>query len=413
MATITGTSGADGVSHTHSETTFGPWAVAGAASLGAGAIHAAAVGVHAEHVQAARTFAVLAVLQIAWGAAALVARSRVLAAVGVALGVGAVGGWILAKTSGISFIDGMEAVEEVQLPDALAAGLAAVATLILARGLVVGLTGRNLASPPRALLHGVGVVVLIASLVGMSEAGTHSHAGGHGHGDETAAGDHGHGDGGGTAAVGDDGDHEHVASAVPPKKYDPSGPIDLSGVPGVTPEQQARAENLIAITLDRLPQFADPAHAETLGFRSIGDGFTGHEHYINWAYTQDEHVLNPDYPESLVYDTSGPEKVLVSAMFMTNPGVSLDDVPELGGPLTQWHVHEDLCFTDDPEGPRVAGITGIDQDCRPPLQKFPPTPMIHVWITPHVCGPFAALEGVAAGQVKEGEEHLCNTLHGH
>jgi hypothetical protein len=38
--------------------------------------------------------------------------------------------------------------------------------------------------------------------------------------------------------------------------------------------------------------------------------------------------------------------------------------------------------------------------------------MIHVWITPHPCGPFAALEGVAAGQVREGEEHLCNTLHG-
>ncbi len=30
--------------------------------------------------------------------------------------------------------------------------------------------------------------------------------------------------------------------------------------------------------------------------------------------------------------------------------------------------------------------------------------MIHVWITPHPCGPFAALEGVGAGQIAAGEE---------
>lgn len=421
MATITGTSGSDGLTYAHSHTAFGPWAVAGAASLGAGAIHAAAIGVHAEHQQAARTFAVLALLQIAWGAVALVTRSRAVAAAGAALSAGAVGGWILAKTSGISFIEGMETVEEVQLPDALAAGLAALAALVVARGLVVGFTGRTLSGPPRALLHGVGVVVLVASMVGMAEAGTHSHAGGHG--ESAAGGDHSHGGGAAPASEGDDHEHEegaeeheHAATAVPPRKYDPNEPIDLSGVEGVTLVEQARAENLIAVTLDRLPRFADPAYAESLGFRSIGDGFTGHEHYINWDYITDEHILNPDFPESLVYETSrdpNTPKKLVSAMFMTEPGVSLDDVPELGGALTQWHVHEDLCFTNDPEGPRVAGLTGVDEDCRPPLEKFPATPMIHVWITAHPCGPFAALEGVAAGQVKEGEEHLCNTLHGH
>ena len=38
--------------------------------------------------------------------------------------------------------------------------------------------------------------------------------------------------------------------------------------------------------------------------------------------------------------------------------------------------------------------------------------MIHVWITPHRCGPFAALEGVGAGQIVEGEERLCDHAHG-
>ena len=38
--------------------------------------------------------------------------------------------------------------------------------------------------------------------------------------------------------------------------------------------------------------------------------------------------------------------------------------------------------------------------------------MIHVWITPHKCGPFAALEGVGAGQINDGEARLCDHAHG-
>jgi hypothetical protein len=38
--------------------------------------------------------------------------------------------------------------------------------------------------------------------------------------------------------------------------------------------------------------------------------------------------------------------------------------------------------------------------------------MIHVWIVPHRCGPFAALEGVGGGQINEGEERLCDHAHG-
>ncbi len=38
--------------------------------------------------------------------------------------------------------------------------------------------------------------------------------------------------------------------------------------------------------------------------------------------------------------------------------------------------------------------------------------MIHVWIVPRACGPFAALEGVGAGQVKPGETANCDHAHG-
>ncbi len=38
--------------------------------------------------------------------------------------------------------------------------------------------------------------------------------------------------------------------------------------------------------------------------------------------------------------------------------------------------------------------------------------MIHVWIRKNPCGPFAALEGVGAGEVAPGETKLCDTAHG-
>jgi hypothetical protein len=158
----------------------------------------------------------------------------------------------------------------------------------------------------------------------------------------------------------------------------------------------------------RLPQFEDVAVAESMGFVSIGDGFLGHEHYLNAANMSDDKLLDPDYPESLVYDTSVTPKKLVAAMFMMNTGDTLADVPEVGGKLTQWHVHNNLCFS----GPRVAGLTDGQGNCGAGLTKGPETPMIHVWIEPHPCGPFAALEGVAGGTIAEGEERLCDHAHG-
>jgi hypothetical protein len=159
----------------------------------------------------------------------------------------------------------------------------------------------------------------------------------------------------------------------------------------------------------RLPQWSDPAYAESKGFHSIGDGFTGDEHFINTAFFDDGRVLDPDHPESLVYNTRSGKRVLESAMFMLAPGDTFADVPDIGGPLTQWHIHNNLCFTTDG---RVAGLTNGEGGCTAPLVKGPETPMIHVWIRKHPCGPFAALEGVGAGQVEEGQTKLCDTAHG-
>ena len=128
---------------------FGALALAGTASLGAGAIHAAAIGVHGDHPAAARTFAVLALLQIAWGALALVDHRSPVAFGGFALSVVAFSGWVLAKTTGLSFIDGLGEVEGVQWPDFLAALLAFAAALLAMRVLIAGRVGRCAMRTPR------------------------------------------------------------------------------------------------------------------------------------------------------------------------------------------------------------------------------------------------------------------------
>ncbi len=99
-------------------------AVVGGASLGAGAIHAAAIGVHSEHRQAVIAFTVVAAIQLGFGAVALARPGRSVLALGALANAGIIGGWVLAKTNGISFVDGLDVAEPVQTADGLAAGLA-------------------------------------------------------------------------------------------------------------------------------------------------------------------------------------------------------------------------------------------------------------------------------------------------
>ncbi len=616
-----------------STTRFPGLAVAALASLGAGAVHGAATGIHAEHPQLARIFVVLTVLQLAAGLWALARPQRIAALAVVVVNAAAVAGWLATRLVGISWIDGLETREAAQFADTVCAGLGALAVGTALGALMVG--RRPAASQPRLAVPAALVAAL--AVPAMWSGGTHVHdhahndsvaaaADGHAHDDATATdgstphahddaaatgdgstahahddaaalavdwprawdptkpidlsgvpgvtpeqearakklvedtleylpkwstteaavadgyssigdagtgsehfiklgliGDdvmldpkapeslvytvhsdgrktlagamfiasarptddpsltewagplmtwHNHGDlcweggkvvgtvdasgvcprgmnqggqfpmvhvwvephmcgvfaalegvGAGQASVPDDqrkdmcnahGDHHGGGAAtVEPKPYDPTKPIDLSGMPGVTPEQQAAAENLVAVTVVRLPQWADYKVAEAAGFRSIGDGITGHEHFIQWDWINDDITLDPDHPESLVYEPQPDgSKKLVSAMYMLPDTVKLEDVPDIGGPLTQWHIHDNLCFTNDPVQPRVAGLTNGQGGCAAPLVKFRPAPMIHVWITPHKCGPFAALEGVGAGQVAAGEEHLCDHVHG-
>jgi len=201
----------------------------------------------------------------------------------------------------------------------------------------------------------------------------------------------------------------HPLAVLPDGDFNPAK-INLGGIYGVTPAEQHRAEALLKKTVEVLPHWANVETAAREGFHSIGDGLTGDEHWIHWDWINDNDYLDPHHPESLVYhvDPSG-KRTLEAAMFLMPNRFNFTNVPDIGGPLVQWHIHDNLCFTPDKVAPQVAGITSDNGPCNPPLVNFHPNVMMHVWIRPNPCGPFAELEGVGAGQTAPGTERACNT----
>ena len=371
----------------------GPLRIAALASLGAGAIHATCVGTHGDERSVIFSFAVIAALQIGWGALALVRAGRWVSLSGIAINGAALGGWVLSRTSGISFINGFETAESPGFPDTLAAVLAGVAVL----GAVAALANRYewVARPRPVLVALAGVAVLSISVPGMVKTGDHDHA--------ATSGDH---DMEGM-------DHAQDAAAVAPVPYDGTLPVDLGGVPGVTPEQQAEAEDLVTRTIEDLPQFADPATLPARGWYPIGDAITGFEHYINWPLIDDDNILDPNAPESIVFQV-GPngERTLVAAMFITPRDVTVEDPPDFGGALVQWHAHNNLCYGGVPNQLRIMAVVEYPQPCPGDTFRDHLSPMIHVWIVPHECGPFASLEGDGGGVLAEGQTRACDHAHG-
>jgi hypothetical protein len=204
-------------------------------------------------------------------------------------------------------------------------------------------------------------------------------------------------------------------SYLPDGTIDPSK-VDLSGVDGVSPAQTKEAEQLLVKTLAGLPKWSNYQTALADGFQSIGDGITGEEHVIHWDWINDNDVFDPAHPESLVYkvDRATQQRTLEAAMYLLPDKYTLTNLPPIASSLVQFHVHDNLCFTPPP-APQVRAITDAQGQCHEffgqQLVKFNPNPMVHVWIRANECGPFAALQGIGAGQTESGHRN-CDHDHG-
>ena len=380
-------------------------AIAGLASLGAGIIHGGAIGLHAEHPQLARIFIVMTLLQVGWGVAMLLAPRAMAIPAGILINGAAVGGWLLTRIAGISWIDGLELRESPQWADSICAGLGAIAATAALAALLIG--ERQLPTP-RLSMPALACAVLVVPAMwnGSSHVHNHSIASAAGNAvDESQPHDHSSAS---VVAVSNlegtstETSVAHAHSADWPRAYDPAVGIDISGVDGVSADQEARARTLIEKTLDVLPQWADYDTAVSQGWISIGDESTGYEHLINRRLIVDDKFLDPTAPESLVYKAEGTKRTLVSAMFMANIGVAIDDptLTDFAGPLMQWHVHDNLCFRNNSQGRSVvAGVLDAKGNCPAgSVLGGIGIAMVHVWIAAHPCGPFAALEGEGAGR---------------
>ncbi|MEY4366150.1 MAG: hypothetical protein RLZZ305_1494 [Actinomycetota bacterium] len=439
----------------------------GFCSVGAGLVHGVAAGIHAEHQSTARAFVLLALLQTGAGLMVLLSPARRWSRAGAG-GVAtlALAGWLLTRTIGIGFVDGLATPESPQTADTLAAVLAVVAL----GGALRALTARRpgVAAPQPAVMAFVAAVLTGPALV----AGA-SHV--HHHDDApsvsafeisadgvivattvpsaftgtTDAPTSTTGPDGGTSGAGTPADpavprtttarpaapvitvpttaaatstvapatHSHsttpeqklAAQSGWPRVFDPSDGPDFEGVAGVTEVQFQRARAIISSTATDLAVYASTSTATAAGYRSIGDGATGYEHYIKWDLIQDGRVLDSKAPESLVYKVTAAGRTLVSAMYIAPPGTAINDptLVEYAGPLMQWHIHDNLCFLLG----RVVGLTTPEGNCLIGAKNEVQSPMVHVWIAGHPCGPFAAVEGVAAGTAQASNEErldLCN-----
>ena len=429
-------------------------------SIGAGLIHGIAVGLHSEHVSAARAFLVLAVLQIGWGIVALFSSHWQVRLVGLGIGVAAVAGWLLTRTSGIAFIDGLQTPEDPQAADSLCALLA-----VLAVGAILWATQRGDVPVRRAMGMNAAYTCVAIGLLGAWSATGVVHL----HGEVELV------DGGliidangvivtpgqeeevenrdltstsvtgSTAARNETSTstkkstttssttsstttttiHGHVqtsdqakaAASGWPRAFDPAVPVDLNGIKGFTPEQGQRALALIENSKRDLPMFANYTTAISSGYFSIGDESSGYEHLIKYSLLNDNRFLDTTAPESLVYKVVGTTKTLVSAMFIAPPGTAINDTTlvNYGGGLLQWHVHDNLCWRNVNGVPKVIGALDTNGNCPPnSTLQTGGAPMVHVWIAAHPCGPFAALEGVGAGLANEPDNirvDKCNAAH--
>ncbi len=165
--------------------------------------------------------------------------------------------------------------------------------------------------------------------------------------------------------------------------------------PRLTPEQVLRAQALIDATTSALAQYSSFVGQTALraaliahGYTTVGDSGTGFEHFINNTFINDGIEVDATKVESIVLQRQPDNSwVLGSGMYILNNGKTMANVPEIAGTFTTWHDHQNLCWS----GNLIVGLL-VNGVCTSGVFRAT-APMLHVWITPQVCGPFTGIEG--------------------
>lgn len=151
-----------------------------------------------------------------------------------------------------------------------------------------------------------------------------------------------------------------------------------------TPEEARAASALLADTTAGAARYRDPAAAVADGYSPSTPTSWLISEWTNPSYEKAGRVLDPRHPDRLMYINGPGGPVLAGVMFVM-PSVALNG-PNIGGPLTPWHRHDDLCFL--PNG-TLAGTNGYGFGCPSGSRTQPTAAMLHVWVVANPAGPFA------------------------
>jgi hypothetical protein len=152
-----------------------------------------------------------------------------------------------------------------------------------------------------------------------------------------------------------------------------------------TPEQRQAAARLLGDTRASIARYQDPAAAIAAGFKpGAASSADPLRHFENSANANA--VLDPNHPQALVYAQTKHGLQLIGAMYQMKRAGQWG--PDPGGPLTQWHQHEGICFS--PFGFEFSFETPF-WTCPVGSTSITTPPMLHVWIVDNgKQGPFAA-----------------------
>jgi hypothetical protein len=152
-----------------------------------------------------------------------------------------------------------------------------------------------------------------------------------------------------------------------------------------TSAQSHAAIRLATDTRRGLARFAHLRDARAAGYVPHWRGRQVIKHYFNPGYVTDGRVLDPARPEGLMYAFTARGPVVVAAVYLMNragePGRAV------GGCLTPWHVHDNLCSSDRDRG-MITGLLSQGGQCPRGQVRWAAPPMLHTWVIDLPEGPF-------------------------
>jgi hypothetical protein len=153
-----------------------------------------------------------------------------------------------------------------------------------------------------------------------------------------------------------------------------------------TEQQKTAATQLVDDTRAGIARFADVNLAIADGYRPTTPLKAPTVHYVNPKYARSG-LVDPEHPQALVYANASGGSLLLGAMYMMPKANRLP--PEIGGSITEWHTHNNLCFLIP--GLMIDGLESPFGTCPVGSINGPTPAMLHVWIVPNPAGPFADL----------------------